>query len=114
MNEDNKPLIYFWGLIAVATIVIFMYQRSIHPPVTVENNPQVQEQQQLLNVYRDNCARCHGAFGEGFASNPVLRGRNLPLPMVMDRIQKGRGKMPAFPNIQEPILSKLAKFVSGL
>jgi len=109
MNEENKPLIFFWSFMAVATLILVWYQYNTQPPVAIKDNPQAKEQQQVLNIYRDNCARCHGAFGEGFASNPVLRGRNLQVEYIKDRIVKGRGKMPGFPNIVEPQLSKLAE-----
>ena len=110
----NKPVLFFSAIIILSSFVIVFYQLDNRPVLHVHNQGTDQNFQQILNVYRDNCARCHGAFGEGFASNPELRGKKTPVENVKQIIKQGIGKMPAFPNIQEPLLTRLSEFVSKL
>lgn len=66
-------------------------------------------------IYRQTCAVCHGARGEGKGGlgNP-LRGRKLPLAYIKEVITRGKNKMPALPHIQDEALDNVARFVNGL
>jgi mono/diheme cytochrome c family protein len=111
---QNKVQIYFWSLMVISAVVLVIFQMNSRPPVPdhVVSGEESAEMQQVMALYSKNCARCHGAFGQGFAANPKLAGRNIPVPMIKSLVQKGKNKMPAFPEIQEPILTKLAEYVS--
>ena len=111
---QNKAQIYFWSIIIISTVVLVIFQINTRPPVRVQQNVSgnAAANQQVMALYSKNCGRCHGAFGEGFAGNPALTGRNIPVPMIKSMIQNGKGKMPAFPEIQEPQLTQLAEYIS--
>ena len=64
-------------------------------------------------VYTANCAGCHGANGEGgfgkaFTNNTFVTGDPAA---VINVIQKGKGGMPAFPQLNETQLLDVVNFI---
>ena len=45
-------------------------------------------------LFSEHCATCHGQGGSG-GVGPKLRGARIPLSLVVDRIENGKGIMPA-------------------
>jgi len=65
-------------------------------------------------VYRDNCAACHGDHMEGTPpSSPALVGLGTRMnpAQVSELIRKGRGDMPAQPDIEGPKLEALLHYL---
>jgi mono/diheme cytochrome c family protein len=60
-------------------------------------------------IYAGNCGYCHG-----HNVGPIIRGRNLPAPMVEYLVRSGRGAMPAFKpsEISPAELASLARWIS--
>jgi len=104
-----KSFIFLSAIVLVVAVFIVFYQ------IKAQNETTVSEfQTHNLAVFQDNCARCHGVSGEGFASYPSLQGNGLTPEQVKQIIRFGQGNMPPFPNIPEPKLTQLAEFVSQL
>jgi mono/diheme cytochrome c family protein len=103
----KNPVFFFAGLMLFAAVVIISFQL-----LTQQNNPNRDfAWQQTANLYQKECASCHGSTGEGLDTYTILRGKHLPLTDIKEVLQKGRGDMPAFPAIKEPLLTALANYV---
>jgi mono/diheme cytochrome c family protein len=67
-------------------------------------------------VYQDQCAMCHGTDRAGappaFPSLADVLSR-LTLQQVIDNVKKGTGRMPSFPNIDEPRMDALIEYLRG-
>ena len=104
-----KSLYFLAAIILVVAVFIVFYQ------IKAQNETSVSDLQAHNNtVFQNNCARCHGVSGEGFASNPSLQERDLSPDEIKHIIRFGQGDMPPFPNIKEPQLTNLAEYVSNL
>jgi glucose dehydrogenase len=65
-------------------------------------------------IYRDNCAACHGDRMEGIPpSSPSLAGlgTRMSAAQAADLIHKGKGDMPALPEIEGPKLDSLLRYL---
>jgi len=103
----SRLFVLMAAMVLIIAILIVFYQ------IKAENKTSTSQFKEYnLAVYQDNCARCHGTTGEGFASNPSLQGNRLSSDEVKHIIRFGMGDMPSFSNIQEPNLTQLAEFVS--
>jgi len=95
---------YYWAGLIILPMLVLIYcgtPKSNYTPSFPEAGV----------VYQQACISCHeGSDNVG----PVLRGKKLSPAKVKRVVQKGKGKMPKFPNIAEPLLSDLAKYVSEL
>lgn len=112
-KTDNIVLI-FWAIMLISAVALVFYQvnyQSVPPSAAVE---QPAASGSVAAIYQQNCARCHGANGEGMAMNPPLKGRNLPIEHILHIVQDGKGTMPAFPGIKEPQLTELAGFIHSM
>ncbi len=70
---------------------------------------------EAATLYRETCAVCHGARGEGIGELGLpLRGRALPVSVIRETIRRGRNKMPALPHIRGEALQALARYVHEL
>ncbi len=67
------------------------------------------------NLYQLHCATCHGADRKGQPPFPALTNvaEKLARPEVLDRIENGRGQMPAFPNISEEKRNAVVAYLFG-
>jgi glucose dehydrogenase len=63
--------------------------------------------------YRSRCAVCHGDHMEGMPSMPMLieLGSRATAAQVTETIQKGKGAMPAAPEVAGPELEALLKYL---
>lgn len=74
-------------------------------------------------IWRKNCATCHGATGRGDGpQGPMVGAKDLTaddwLGKVSDdeivtSIKNGKNRMPAFPDLPEPVLTGLVKRIRG-
>jgi mono/diheme cytochrome c family protein len=65
-------------------------------------------------VYMRNCARCHGANGQG-KSGPKLTGKSLSLDAVAQKVTDGGTQMPSFKKQLSPTQVKaVAAYVQSL
>ena len=65
-------------------------------------------------IYRDSCAACHGDKMEGMPpSSPSLAalGTRMNAAQASDLIHKGKGDMPALPDIEGPNLEALLRYL---
>jgi glucose dehydrogenase/mono/diheme cytochrome c family protein len=72
------------------------------------------EQRLGAKSYADRCAICHGANREGIPpAFPALTGieKRLPRQQVEDLIHKGKGTMPAIPDLQDGELDALMNYL---
>jgi mono/diheme cytochrome c family protein len=104
-----SSLIFLGAIVLVVAVFIVFYQIKAQNETTVSDF-----RTHNLAVFQDNCARCHGASGQGFASYPPLQDNGLTPEQIKHIIRFGQGNMPPFPNIPEPGLTQLAEFVSQL
>ena len=109
----KKLLPTFLILIIVAVTIFIIYKvKTISGSQQVEISSDVSPQ--VLSVYQNNCARCHGKNGEGYDTKPVLHNNNYTVEQIKNIVNNGLDKMPAFPTIKDPVLTDLAKYVSNL
>ena len=109
----KKFFVVFFILIIVAVVIFIIYEvKTISGSQQAEMKDDVSPQ--VLSVYQNNCARCHGKDGEGYDTKPVLHNNNHTIEEIKNIVNNGLDEMPAFPTIKEPILTDLAKYVSNL
>ena len=68
------------------------------------------------SLYLRDCAACHGDSGRG--SPPqfpslVEIGKRMPAEQFAERVRKGGGRMPAFPNLQDETLHAISMFLTN-
>jgi cytochrome c553 len=116
----KKPALLFSILILIAITVIVIYRYQTDPfnnmksdthTTQSQNNPPSRVSESIVQLYMQNCATCHGVSGQGMSGYPSLQQTRLSVDAIKERIQTGAGAMPAFPQIQEPQLTKLAEMV---
>jgi len=105
----NTRLLYFLILLFVSAIVIIAYQ-SFSGSDIFKSEPELI----ASSLYTKNCATCHGSDGEGAATFPDIRKTAFSPDQLKQLINHGAGEMPAFPDIQDPDLSYLVKYVIEL
>lgn len=76
---------------------------------------------EVLSTWKQNCAQCHGLIGRGDGpQGAILRARNfadaewqrVALDEELTRsIQKGKGSMPAFPQLSPEMVTGLVRFI---
>lgn len=101
-----------WTVIAVTFSAVLLTVLLSYRKGRVGSLPETTDP---ATLFRQVCAQCHGATGEGLTNiAPPLRGRSLPIASIKETIQRGRGRMPAQPLIRGEILEELAGYVAGL
>lgn len=66
-------------------------------------------------VYRQMCARCHGARGEGVSGlGRPLAGRALSAALIKEIVKRGKNRMPALPHLRGETLENVARYVNRL
>ena len=105
----NTRLVYFLFLLFISALVIIGYQIFSGSDI-FKSEPELTGRA----VYQNHCANCHGASGGGAATFPDIRETAYSEDQIRHLIQHGRGEMPAFPDIKEPDLSYLVKYVINL
>ena len=90
------------AIFILVNYLIFTGQDDDYIPKT--SNPSI--------VYQQACVRCHGERGEGEGMlYPDLSDEVLVEDEVFRIVRKGDFLMPAFPNIPDSTLNKLAEYV---
>ena len=86
------------------SVYFFLFDRiNLYKPQT--SNPAV--------IYREACADCHGAKGEGSGLfYPELQGIALTAKEIKQFVRNGALLMPSFPNIPDSVLQKLSEYIS--
>ena len=69
------------------------------------------QNQQAMTLFLKNCAKCHGAMGEGKGGNPSLHNTPFSEQQIQQIIQKGRGEMPGFPQFSPDELKQLSRLI---
>jgi mono/diheme cytochrome c family protein len=66
-------------------------------------------------MFEQACAHCHGSEGSGkFGFLLSLQGSQTPKDVMADIIRNGNGIMPAFPELSDKQIQKLATYTSEL
>ena len=96
--------INFPAVFILSFFMIFRGQSDEYVPTT--SDPAV--------VYREACVRCHGADGKGQGPlYPDLLEAYMEKEAVLNIVRNGEMFMPAFPNIPDSTLNRLADFMSN-
>lgn len=104
-----KVLVFFFAMIMFSAGIIALFQMN-----TYNSNVLPDPLDQATGLYLNNCARCHGKSGQGFATNPALRDSKFTLEQIIQIIQNGSGKMPAFPELTEQEIRLLANYTINM
>ena len=65
-------------------------------------------------VFMRNCARCHGASGQG-KNGPQLAGKSLGQDAIEEKVTDGGGKMPSFKKqLSSDQIKAVAAYVQSL
>ena len=92
----GPPLLLFAGLSAAVFTLAKLRLAEPGAPTTGTATIAVGDARGGKTVFLQTCATCHGTNAEGGAG-PRLRGARIPLSLVQDRIENGKGIMP--PNL---------------
>ncbi len=89
------------------------------PPATKEDTSSALAE----TIWRKNCATCHGLAGKGDGpQGPMVGAKDLTSDeflnavsddAIVESIKKGKNRMPAFPDLPEPVLKGLVKRIRG-
>jgi mono/diheme cytochrome c family protein len=91
------------GIIALMIFLIFTGQDDDYVPLS--SDPAV--------VYKEACARCHGERGQGERFlYPDLSEEYIEIEKTVYIVRNGELFMPAFPNIPDSTLNRLAEFIA--
>jgi len=106
----KKIFIFFALLFFVVFIIFVIYQiKTISGSQSIQNSTKISAT--TVTAYVDNCARCHGNGGEGFADKPAINNTSMDVEEIKVVILNGLEKMPSFQNIKDPSLSEIAVYV---
>lgn len=113
---NNKPIIFFVSLMALALILIVTYQLKTDPFQNITGKVVQQESTphqsgDVIALYSKNCAVCHGSFGQGQGSNPPLKGTLLTHDQIAQRIRNGKGEMPSFSKLTGDQIHQLTELI---
>lgn len=113
----KRPRVMAYLVAAIALIAYQGKQKAIYAASeqAVQIKPQTADTIGAQS-YIDHCAICHGEQREGIlpTSPPLLAiKRHLKDQQIVDLIHYGRGRMPAFPKLQNEELSALLHYLSN-
>ncbi len=116
---NSKPIIFFISLMALTLVLVVIFQLKTDP---FQNVPAKTQQEQTVShqadaaigLFSDNCARCHGSFGEGKGRNPSLQGNSLSHEEIASIIRSGRGEMPPFHKLSDEQVHILSALVEKM
>jgi cytochrome c553 len=105
----NIKIVYLLALLLISGIAITSYLLTSDSDI-FKSEPELIAR----GLYLNKCATCHGQEGEGAATFPDIRRTSYSEDQIKNLLRHGAGEMPAFPEISEPELSYLVKFVIKL
>lgn len=123
---EKRPVLFIMTLLLVALVVIVVFLVRTDPFGKINPAPANQslevpkddihagELAEAMKTFGQTCASCHGNFGQGQAGYPPLQKTTLSEEEIKSIIKNGKGEMPAFNHIKEPLLSKMVKFIKML
>ena len=113
-----NPTTLFLTLMLVALIIVAGYLIFSDPFTGTSSVKQFNQisgiqgqNQQAMTLFLKNCAKCHGAMGEGKGGNPSLHNTPFSEQQIQQIIQKGRGEMPGFPQFSPDELKQLSRLI---
>lgn len=112
----KRPALLLSIIIIIGITVILIYRTQTNPfqntqSMEKQENINVRISSEIVDLYAENCAVCHGEAGQGLTGYPSIQTSQLDVDEIKVLISSGQGVMPAFPHIQEPQLTQLAEMV---
>ncbi len=104
-------------VLTLALVVVFQLKTNPFGNTPIQISQQQADSHQsdaAIKLFTDNCARCHGSFGEGKGRNPSLRGVKMTHEEIAQRIRTGKGKMPAFKKLSDEQIHVLVTLVEKM
>jgi cytochrome c553 len=108
----NKKILFFTAILIFSGLIIISYLLSSGTDFYTIFSDNLSSAG--ASLYRDNCAKCHGAEGEGVASYPVIRNSKRTNQEIKQLIVHGSGEMPAFAKFTETELDQLVDYILEL
>jgi quinoprotein glucose dehydrogenase len=92
-----------------------IYKLSLDDPLAARRPNRTASRDQGSAIYEDRCQSCHGANGGGTAGGPpALAGANrVAFETFRQAVRTGKGKMPAFADLDAVAVSALYAFLEG-
>src|ERR1700743_1448699 len=115
----------FWDAVLVAGVGFLFFHATLAPAYAASDGARSQAAQspsgttpdkQGADSYANHCAICHGEQREGILpAFPPLLGikRQLTDQQITDLVHKGKGRMPAFPKLQDDELTALLRYLGS-
>ncbi|HGY54933.1 MAG TPA: hypothetical protein ENK44_04470 [Caldithrix abyssi] len=118
---EQKPALFFWGLMLIALILIVVYLIQTDPFENVK--PHIHSQQMrshdagseaVYAVYAEYCYEFHGSKGQGLEGHPEIGDTKVTMKQIKQRLMTGKGDSTDFiDEIKEPMLTRLAQVVKN-
>ncbi len=116
---NKQPMIFLFSLLTLALILIVVYLVSTDPfksaPSATKSEMAAQQDPHAANdvvhLFGQNCAKCHGIVGEGKGSYPSLQNIKLSKAEIGNIIRRGKGEMPPFTKLSDQQVEQLSGFV---
>lgn len=90
------PLLLFAGMVGVVVLLAVLHPAKPGVPEAVAGSAiELGDAYRGETVFGQTCAGCHGELGEGGGVGPRLAGSSITLALVKERIDGGKGVMPA-------------------
>ena len=108
----NKKILFFAAILVFSGLIIMSYLSSAGTDFYTIFSDDLSSAGAAL--YQDNCAKCHGAQGEGVASSPAIISTKRTKQEIKQLIVHGAGEMPAFSKFTETDLDLLINYMLEL
>lgn len=90
------PLLLFAGMVGLIVLLAVLHPAKPGVPEAVAGSAiELGDAYRGETVFGQTCAGCHGELGEGGGVGPRLAGSSIALALVKERIDNGKGVMPA-------------------
>ena len=94
-RPGGGPALLFAGMVGVTVLLPALHWRSRAYRRPSPGRLELGDSYRGETVFGQTCAGCHGELGEGGGVGPRLNGSPIPLALVKERIDGGKGVMPA-------------------
>jgi quinoprotein glucose dehydrogenase len=97
----------------VETGIIYINANEIPNISSLKKVEVISGEEDGQSLYRINCATCHGMDRKGHTSFPSLVNieNKMTMATMIDRIKKGKGQMPAFPNLSDVEVNAISAYL---